>query len=107
MKQRKIDVQYEKDDSIHSAFQNREIIEFDLDTQQAKVVGHWTDWEIADEATKKFNELELDKEALKEKHKKELRQAGYDQLDAYNKILDRQTWCKCPNCLKATKLTEV
>lgn len=98
MKTRKIDVQYEVGDETFSAYQRKEIVEFNSEDQSAKVVGKWSDYTIAHEATDRFNTLAREREEILERHKKELRDFDSFQRREYDSILKRESYCKCENC---------
>jgi hypothetical protein len=100
MKTRKVGVPYEIDGEVKSSFQRNEIVEFDSETETAKVVGTYTDYNIADKACDEFNRLAYDKEELLERQKKELREFNKKQEESYRALLTKDTYCKCPNCLK-------
>lgn len=99
MKIRSADAKYEKGDDVLSAYQRGEVIELDTDTNRVHVVGHWTDYHIANAAVSLFNKLEEGKQQLIEAHEKELQRFRWQQEAAFQRALKKQTHCQCENCV--------
>jgi hypothetical protein len=101
MKTRKMDIEYELDGELLSAWQRNEVIEFDSETETARVVSKWTNYEVAREACERYNELAYEREALLEKHKKEISQSRAEQYREFSRIMAKESQCQCANCIGA------